>query len=30
MKQIEEQAWVVPVMAETDVLVIGGGPGRKR
>jgi len=27
MKQIKEQARVVPVMAETDVLVIGSGPG---
>jgi len=27
MKQIEEPARSVPVMAETDVLVVGGGPG---
>jgi hypothetical protein len=27
MKQIEEAARSVPVMAETDVLVVGGGPG---
>jgi hypothetical protein len=27
MKQIEEPARQIPVMAETDVLVIGGGPG---
>jgi hypothetical protein len=27
MKQIEEQARTVPVLAETDVLVVGGGPG---
>ena len=27
MKQIEEAARTVPVMAETDVLVVGGGPG---
>jgi len=27
MTQIEEPARVVPVMAETDVLVVGSGPG---
>ncbi len=27
MKQIEEPAKATPVMAETDVLVVGGGPG---
>ncbi len=27
MKQIEEPSRTIPVMAETDVLVIGGGPG---
>ncbi len=27
MKQIEEPARQIPVMAETDVLVVGGGPG---
>jgi hypothetical protein len=27
MKQIQEPARTIPVMAETDVLVIGGGPG---
>jgi ribulose 1,5-bisphosphate synthetase/thiazole synthase len=27
MKQIEESARTVPVMAETDVLVVGSGPG---
>jgi hypothetical protein len=27
MRQIEEPARQIPVMAETDVLVIGGGPG---
>jgi flavin-dependent dehydrogenase len=27
MKQIEEPARNVPVVAETDVLVVGGGPG---
>jgi hypothetical protein len=27
MKSIEEPARILPVMAETDVLVIGGGPG---
>ena len=28
MKQVEEQSRSTPVMAETDVLVIGTGPGR--
>jgi hypothetical protein len=27
MKQIEEQLRMIPVMAETDVLVVGSGPG---
>jgi hypothetical protein len=27
MKQIEELSRVVPVLAETDILVVGGGPG---
>jgi len=27
MRQIEEPSRVTPVMAETDVLVVGGGPG---
>jgi hypothetical protein len=27
MKQIEEPARTIPVLAETDVLVVGGGPG---
>ena len=27
MKTIEEPARTIPVMAETDVLVVGGGPG---
>ena len=27
MKHIEEPATSIPVMAETDVLVVGGGPG---
>ncbi|MEE9437172.1 MAG: FAD-dependent oxidoreductase [Candidatus Adiutricales bacterium] len=27
MRQIEEKSRTIPVMAETDVLVIGGGPG---
>jgi ribulose 1,5-bisphosphate synthetase/thiazole synthase len=27
MKQIQEAARAIPVMAETDVLVVGGGPG---
>jgi hypothetical protein len=27
MKQIQEPARTIPVMAETDVLVVGGGPG---
>jgi flavin-dependent dehydrogenase len=27
MKQIEEPSRVIPVMAETDVLVVGSGPG---
>jgi hypothetical protein len=27
MKQIQEPAKTIPVMAETDVLVVGGGPG---
>ncbi len=27
MKQIEEKSRTIPVMAETDVLVVGGGPG---
>ena len=27
MKQIEEPARIIPVMAKTDVLVVGGGPG---
>ena len=26
MKQVEEQSRTIPVMAETDVLVVGGGP----
>jgi len=27
MRQIEEKSRTIPVMAETDVLVVGGGPG---
>jgi len=27
MKQIEEPSRVIPVLAETDVLVVGSGPG---
>jgi len=27
MKSIEEPARILPIMAQTDVLVIGGGPG---
>jgi heterodisulfide reductase subunit A-like polyferredoxin len=27
MKQIQEPGRTIPIMAETDVLVIGGGPG---
>jgi hypothetical protein len=27
MKQVEEPARTIPVLAETDVLVVGGGPG---
>ena len=27
MKEIQEPARATPVMAETDVLVVGGGPG---
>jgi len=27
MKQIQEPARTIPVMAETDVLVVGSGPG---
>ena len=27
MRQIEEPSRVTPVMAETDVLVVGSGPG---
>ncbi len=27
MKQIEETSRVIPVIAETDVLVVGSGPG---
>ncbi len=26
MKQIEEPSRTIPVMAETDILVVGGGP----
>ena len=27
MKQVEEPSRVIPVLAETDVLVVGSGPG---
>jgi len=27
IKQIQEPARTIPVLAETDVLVVGGGPG---
>jgi len=27
MKEIKEKSRVIPVLAETDVLVVGGGPG---